>query len=266
MKKFTVLTTGRALKQVEVTKTYSIKAEDEDEAIELGKKQFADSFKVNSKNVHIEFILSNKDFIKRLIFAVVCFAIAITLSSFPWFVGKSNTPITIHPTLKTLVYSLFFVGGTYFRIKDFKDFNYNFFVNLMLLLMNILLFSTFISIFLTPHYLNIFGFEVLKIQTDYILFFAIILAWGGLKSVSLICYFIIAFLSLTNFSIISEAMKIYGIFYFLSSVSFLLANLSIDPQMQGALPFIKNKISKSIDYVKYEARESIDNLENRINH
>lgn len=265
MKKYTVQMAGRALKQVAVSQTYLIKAENESEAIEYGRRQFSENYNVGSNNVKIEFILSNGDFIKRLIFAITCFSIAITLSSIPWFDGKANIPVTIYPTLKTLVYSLFFVGGTYFRIKDFKDFNKHFFVNLLLLLMNILLFATFISIFLKPHFLNIFGVEILNIQSDYILFFAIILSWGGVKSVSLICYFIIAFLSLTNFSIISDAMGVPGIFYFISSVSFIIANLSIDPEMQRALPFISNTIDKSIDYFKYETRESIENIEKRIN-
>ncbi|MDO4666685.1 MAG: hypothetical protein Q4A90_02475 [Streptococcus sp.] len=258
MKKFTVSTSGKVLQEVIADQTYIISADSEEEAKNIGREKFVKDFQTNLDYVSVGYTMPHRKKILIFAFACLCFLISMFLVFREWFPDGAHTSISIAPTLKTLVYSSFFILGIYIKVKDIRSFNNQFFINLALLLMNILICASFVSILTSTAHIKIFGYELLAVQTDYLLIFAVLFSWGGIKIVSVACYFLLALFALTNFSIISDVMHFFGVIYFLTSVSFLISYISIDPQLLSTFPLIERSFYRSYNYLKNETRQSLE--------
>lgn len=225
-------------------KAYVVKASSADEAGEMAKKNFNEDFYVIDENIDVKPYVRTR----KAIVAYVFLLIPILLSFINWKEGHDT--ISLCPTYVSCLYAIVLYSAFIIRVKGIQK-TVGSWIDIVFCIMNILLFSSFIKVMLAEKFIMLFGVIKVPIDTNMILLAVILLSWVGLKLLSVVCMGIVIILSVSNLSLLGDAMgSIYGPMYIICAFVGLLLYLNIEPVFFDILSNIGKTAKKGFDYMR----------------
>jgi len=240
---------------------YVINAKSEEEAKEIAKEQFLGEYDIHGDGIYIQ-LQKRKG---SSIAAIICMLIPVMLSFLNWsytvksgFIIKKieEVALNLRPDMISVLFSVIIVGAWVVRFKGIKKICDNI-SEIFLIVTLILLVSSVIKILLQNVEFKIFGLKIWDIDTTTVLELAGILSWCGMKLVSVICLAAVVAAALSNISLVSEVMGIFGAVYVLFAFVGILLFFYSDPNLMNVFPHYKKSIYNSTNYLKNEYQEAL---------
>jgi len=240
---------------------YVINAKSEEEAKEIAKEQFLGEYDIHGDGIYIQ-LQKRKG---SSIAAIICMLIPVMLSFLNWsytvksgFIIKKieEVALNLRPDMISVLFSVIIVGAWVVRFKGIKKICDNI-SEIFLIVTLILLVSSVIKILLQNVEFKIFGLKIWDIDTTTVLVLAGILSWCGMKLVSVICLAAVVAAALSNISLVSEVMGIFGAVYVLFAFVGILLFFYSDPNLMNVFPHYKKSIYNSTNYLKNEYQEAL---------
>lgn len=246
MAEYMVHTRGEVTKVDEERHTYIITANSQEEAALLAKNVFSEMYGSSPENIAASSSMVNRNLKGWL--AVILLSIAIILSFRNWFVGGSTKAVVFKPNLIGGIYATFIYGAYLVRFKGVHELFHSI-LDTALLIVNIVTLSGIINMLLITERFSVLGIGF-PIDTHYVILFAILISWIGLKSISGVCLIVVILLGMLKLVTINAAMGNMGILYVLSVTLGVLLYASIEPSIIDAMPFFYDSLEKQSRWVK----------------
>lgn len=243
-KSFLVKTVGEVTEVTQQEHTYIIQATSDEEAREIGKKLFTETHAVSSDKISLSARPFNYQ--TRAILAILFMTVAIGLSFVKWHTATSFEAIDFAPDLEGTFLATLFYSAFVVRFKGVEK-SVQSVLDVLLSLAVLLLFASFFNIFLIDTAFK-FLFWTVPIDSMAVIILAIALSWLGLEIVSAFCYLVVAFLAMSNFSLLNDAMEL-GWVYVLCAFLGLLLYWSIEKTMLEATDFYRGYVDKSFGHI-----------------
>lgn len=243
-KSFLVKTVGEVTEVTQQEHTYIIQATSDEEAREIGKKLFAETHSVSSDKISLTAKPFNYQ--TRAMLAIIFMLVAVALSFVGWRTETGHDLIYFAPDLQGTFLATLFYSAFVVRFKGVEK-SVQSVLDVLLSLAVLLLFASFFNIFLIDTAFK-FLFWTVPIDSMAVIILAIALSWLGLEIVSAFCYLVVAFLAMSNFSLLNDAME-FGWVYVLCAFLGLLLYWSIEKTMLEATDFYRGYVDKSFGHI-----------------
>lgn len=243
------------------SKAYIVEASSKEEAQLIAKDNFEEDFFNVAGKISAKSYPRNR--LAYLSFALIGFAIF--LSIIGWKTGHDT--ILIRPDLKSCLYAVFIYAAFVVRIKGIQRI-FDSWIDVVYCVLNILLLSSFIRIVIFNSEVNFLGLFDIPIDSSYLIFFAVLLSWLGLKLISVLCIGLVCILALGNINVLNEAMdSLWGTAYVLCSFLGILIYLRNEPTIYEIGQNTKRASTVAINYLRKDlskAKSDVSHLEQQI--
>lgn len=241
---YLVKTIGEVLDQQ--SKAYVVQASSKDEAQKIAQKKFEEDF----YNVAGEVRTSSYPRNKLAYFSFLLMGCAIFLSIIGWKTGHDT--ILIRPNLSSCLYAVLIYSVFVVRIKGVQR-ALDTGIDIVYCILNVLLLSSFIRIIILDREVNFLGLFDIPIDTTYLIIFAVLFSWLGLKLISVLCMGLVCVLAICNINILTDAMgDIWGTVYVLSSFLGVLIYLRNEPAIYEIEKNTKKISIEALNYLKQD--------------
>lgn len=231
-------------------KSYVINAKSEADALEIAKENFGSEFNCEEFSVLTQTYTRKK----RAVFACILMIIAIIIACIPfdsgWWIFKTKQTF-LKPNLESCLWAIGFYSIFVIRFKGIKR-TVATPLDIVMCVLTVLLLSTLFSMLLDAP--SVLGLEV--ISPVMLLVIACIGSLLGVKLVSAICLSLVIIIAVSNISLASNAMDLWGVVYAMCSFVGVLLYLSVEPSVLEALPQVKKSFSKTLKTVKNDFVEA----------
>ena len=175
---------------------------------------------------------------------------AIFLSIIGWKTGHDT--ILIRPNLSSCLYAVLIYSAFVVRIKGVQR-ALDTGIDIVYCILNVLLLSSFIRIIILDREVNFLGLFDIPIDTTYLIIFAVLFSWLGLKLISVLCMGLVCVLAICNINILTDAMgDIWGTVYVLSSFLGVLIYLRNEPAIYEIEKNTKKISIEALNYLKQD--------------
>lgn len=245
---YLVKASGEVLNQQ--SKAYIVKASSEEEAQLIAKNSFEGDF----FNISGEVVTKSYPRNKLAYLSFVLMGFAIFLSFIGWKTGHDT--ISIRPNLSSCLYSVFIYSAFVIRIKGIERTTSSW-IDIVLGLLNVLLLASFIQIVVIDSEVSFLGLFNIPINTTYLIAFALLLSWLGLKFISVLCMGLVCILALCNINLLNDAMgSLWGTVYVLCSFFGILTYLRNEPAIYEIEKNTKRVSTDGLNYLRHDLHEA----------